>query len=322
MGQPSDQKDPRFLNRRRFLGGLAATATAIAAPALAQPKVFLDYDQTALDRAYDQRHWAPNMEPVLRRHTINSEAVRARIGAPRRFAYGQTPIEALDVYPTSRPNAPIMVFIHGGAWRTGSAKDSAYPAEVFVKAGAHYVVPDFANVMQVGLDGMVSQVRRAVAWVYRNASTFGGDASRLYVSGHSSGGHLAGAVLVTDWTKDFGLPADVLKGGVCVSGMFDLRGPRLSARSSYVKFDDHIEHELSAQRHLGRLACPVIVAYGDQESPEFQRQSRDFAEAVKKTGRLHALIVAEGYNHFEMPEMLANPYSPLGRATLELIKLV
>src|SRR5207302_2098866 len=123
---------------------------------------------------------------------------------------------------------------------TGAAKDSAYPAEVFVKAGAHYVVPDFANVMQVGLDGMVVQVRRAVAWVAKNATTVGGDATRLYVSGHSSGGHLAGNVLVTDWKKDFGLSGDVVKGGVCVSGMFDLKGPRLSARSSYVKFDDQI----------------------------------------------------------------------------------
>src|SRR5439155_1700847 len=85
------------------------------------------------------------------------------------------------------------------------------------------------------------------AWAPKPASSFGGDPGRIYVAGHSSGGHLAGTVLVTDWSTDFGLPRDVVKGGVCISGMYDLRGPRLSARSSYVKFDDRIEHDHSAQ---------------------------------------------------------------------------
>ena len=149
-----------------------------------------------------------------------------------------------------------MVFLHGGAWRGGEARSQAYAAETFVRAGAHWVVPDFATVMDVGLDGMVAQVRRAVAWVARHAASFGGDPARIYVGGHSSGGHLAGNVLVTDWAKDFGLPADLVKGGLCVSGMYDLKAVRLSARSSYVKFDDRIEHELSPQRHLDRLAVP------------------------------------------------------------------
>ena len=190
-----------------------------------------------------------------------------------------------------------------------------------MRAGAHYVVPDFATVMEVGLDGMVAQVRRAVAWVAKHASSFGGDPGRIYVAGHSSGGHLAGTVLVTDWSAELGLPRDVVKGGVCISGMYDLRGPRLSARSSYVKFDDRIEHDHSAQRHLARIPCPVIVAYGDQESPEFQRQSREFAEALRTAGRLHALIVGQGYNHFEIPETLASPYGLVGRATLDLMRL-
>jgi arylformamidase len=129
-------------------------------------------------------------------------------------------------------------------------------------------------------------------------------------------------VLVTDWAREFGLPADTVKGGLCVSGMYDLKGVRLSARASYVKFDDRIEHDYSSQRHLGRLACPVIVAYGELESPEFKRQSREFAEAVKQAGRLERLIVAEAYNHFEIIETLANPYGLLGRAALEQLKLV
>jgi len=307
------------ISRRTLLGGLGASL--VAARAEAQPKVFLDYDQDTLDRAYDQRVWAPNMDAVTRRYGVNSNAVRARLGTPKTSSYGTSAVETLDVYTTAKANGPVLVFLHGGAWRTGTAKDSAYAAPAFVHAGAHFVVPDFATVMEVGLDGMVAQVRRAVAWVAKNAASFGGDPGRLYVSGHSSGGHLAGNVLVTDWAADFGLPRDVVKGGICISGMYDLRGPRLSARSRYVKFDDRIEQDYSPQRHLARLACPVIVAYGDQESPEFQRQSREFAEAVKQAGRLQALIVGQGYNHFEIPETLANPYGLVGRATLELMRL-
>lgn len=285
------------------------------------PKVFLDYDQTALDRAYEQPQWAPNREHVMRRRAIESDAVRARLGPPKTFAYGPTAVETLDVYATSRPGAPVMVFLHGGAWRAGSAKDSAFPAPMFNGAGAHYVAVEFGTAMDIGLDGMVGQVRRAVAWVYTNAAAFGGDAQRVFVSGHSSGSHLAANVLVTDWAKDFGLPADVVKGGVCISGMYDLRGPRLSARSSYVPFDDRIEHDLSPQRHLDRLSCRVVVAHGDVESPEFQRHAREFAAALEPRGKLRALIVAPGYNHFELIETFANPYGLLGRAALDLMGL-
>jgi arylformamidase len=287
----------------------------------ASPKVFLDYDQAALDRAYDQPSWAPNMQEVLQRRAAVSDRVRARLGEPRRHAYGPTSIEQLDVYATSRPRAPIMIFLHGGAWRGGDARSQAYAAETFVQAGAHWVVPDFATVMDVGLDGMVAQVRRAVAWVARHAARFGGDAGRIYVGGHSSGGHLAGNVLVTDWAQEFGLPADLIRGGLCVSGMYDLRAVRLSARSSYVKFDDRIEQALSPQRHLDRLRCPVTVAYAERDSPEFQRQSREFAEALRTVGRLQGLVVASGLNHFEIPETLTSPAGLLGRAALELMGL-
>jgi arylformamidase len=282
-------------------------------------KVFLDYDQAALDRAYDQTQWAPNQQEVIARRAAAGDAVRARLGEPRRVAYGPTPVEQLDIFTAARPSAPVMVFLHGGAWRAGDARSQAFAAEMFVNAGVHFVVPDFGVVMDVGLDGMVAQVRRAVAWVAANAASFGGNTARLYVGGHSSGSHLAANVLVTDWAKDFGLPADLIKGGLCTSGMYDLKPVRLSARSSYVKFDDRIEHELSPIRHLARLRCPVVVAYGTKDSPEFQRQSREWAEALRAIGRLRALIVGQGLNHFEMPEMLTDPSSPLARAVTGLI---
>ena len=284
-------------------------------------KVFLDYDQAALDRAYDQTQWAPNQQEVIARRVAAGAAVRARLGEPRRLAYGPSPVEQLDLFVTTRPHAPVMVFLHGGAWRAGDARSQAFAAEMFVNAGVHFVAPDFGLVMDIGLDGMVAQVRRAVAWVAANAASFGGDPTRIYVGGHSSGSHLAANMLVTDWAKDFGLPADLVKGGLCTSGMYDLKPVRLSARSSYVKFDDRIEHELSPIRHLARLRSPVVVAYGTKDSPEFQRQSREWAEALRAIGRLHALVVGEGMNHFELPETLADGQSPLGRAVLTLLGL-
>jgi len=203
------------------------------------------------------------------------------------------------------------------------AKDHAYAAELYVHGGAHYVVLDFINVIEAGgnLMPMADQVRRAVAWVYRNARSFGGDPDRIYLSGHSSGGHLAGVVLVTDWHKDFGLPAGIIKAGLLCSGMYDLKPVRLSARGNYVKFTDEMEQALSTQRHLDMLNTPVVLAHGTQETPEFQRQTRDFAAALKAAGKPMQLLVGEGYNHFEMPETFANPYGLLGRAVLAQMKL-
>ena len=323
------------MNRRTFMGTASAAvaagttalaqqpATPVRPPCIKGPLVWLDMDQKDLDDAYDQSVYAPNQQQVTGRWATNSDAVRQRLGPPRRFAYGPTPVEGLDVFATDRPNAPIHVFLHGGAWLGGLAKNSAFPAELFVRAGAHFVVPDFINVQESGGDlmPMADQVRRAVAWVYRNAANFGGDPARLYLSGHSSGAHLAGVALVTDWRKEFNLPSDLVKGGLCCSGMFDLKPVRLSSRSRYVKFTDDTEQALSAQRHLDQLNCPLIVAHGTFETPEFQRQSRDFNAAVKTAGKPVQLLVGEGYNHFEFIETLANPYGILGRAVLEQMQL-
>ena len=106
-----------------------------------------------------------------------------------------------------------------------------------------------------------------------------------------------------------------------MSGMYDLKPVRLSKRSEYVKFTDEMEQALSTQRHLDRLKTPIIVAHGTLESPEFQRQTREFAAAVKAAGKPVQLIVAEGYNHFELPETFGNPYGLLGRAALEQMQL-
>jgi arylformamidase len=287
------------------------------------PPVFLDMDQQALDDAYDQEIYAPNRELIVARRKTASERARAALGAPRRMAYGPSEIEGLDIFDCGTKNAPINVFVHGGAWRRNMAADYALIAEPLVRAGSHSVVIDFINVDQAKGDlfPMYQQVRRALAWVYNNAATFGGDRDRIHVSAHSSGSHLSGVVLTRGWREE-GLPPDAFKGAVLLSGMYELHPVRLSKRSSYVNFTDDMVEKLSAMRHLDGLNTPLILGIGSCETPEFQRQSRDFAAAAQAKGKPVELIEGLAYNHFELLETLANPYGLLGRAMLKQMKLV
>jgi arylformamidase len=323
---------PSTISRRSLLGTAAAMA---ATPAWAEechvgppphekgPRVWMDMDQVELDASYDQAVYAPMIAQFSKRYASISETTRQRLGAPKRFAYGPTPIEGLDVYPARSANAPIFVYVHGGRWALGSARDYGYPADLFVNAGVNYVALDFINVDAANGDlrTMADQVRRGIAWVYKNAALFNGDTKRFYIGGHSSGGHLAGVAAVTDWQKDFGLPADMLSGALLMSGMYDLKPARLSARSNYVKFDDDMEQRLSSIRHIDLLRTPITVTYGSFETPDFQRQSRDFVAAVKAAGKPVELLEAANFNHFEMCESLGNPYGPNGLAALKLMKL-
>ena len=249
----------------------------------------------------------------------NSEEVRARLGEPRRFAYGPTPVEMLDIYTTKTPNAPINVFIHGGAWRAGEAWEFCDAAELFVHAGAHFVVPDFIDVIDAGgsLMPMAEQVRRAVAWVHKNA----GELRRrpephLRVRpflGRASGRHAADHRLA----KDFGVPADVIKGALLSSRhVRPQAGAAVQARR-YVKFTDEMEAGAAHRRHLARIDCPLIVAAGTYETPEFQRQAATLLRALKARRQAGHAASASGYNHFEMPGDARQPYGLLGRAVLE-----
>jgi arylformamidase len=278
------------------------------------PKVFLDYDQKALDDAYDQAVYARNRDQVIGRFASASRIARQRLGEPQRFPYGKSATEGLDLYRASGSDAPVNVFVHGGAWRAGMARDYAFPAEMLLDAGSHFAVLDFNNVLETNGDlmAMADQVTRAVAWVIDNARQFGGDPARVFVSATSSGAHLGGVIATR------GL---AVKGYVLASGMYDLRGPRLSKRSSYVAFSDAIEDALSPQRHLSRINAPIVLLYGSLETPEFRRQSRDFGAALKQAGKTVELIEAEGYNHFELTETLGSPYGPVGRAVLRQMGL-
>ena len=302
-----------------------ASATGLAEGCDEMTIVWRGMTQVELDAAYDQAAYAPNMKEVVARYATRSEALRRRIGEPRRLRYGSREKEGLDLFspPNGHPGRPINIFLHGGAWRSGAARDYAFPAELFLNAGAHFIALDFDWVQERDGDlrAIAEQVCRAIAWVAKNADSFGGDREQIHLSAHSSGAHLAGVALTTDWTAQHDLPGDIIKTALLCSGMYDMEPVRLSARSSYVRFTDESEQVLSAMRHLERITMPTTVAFGSLETPEFQRQSRAFAEALSHKNRPVDLLIGDGLNHFEILETMAEPVGLLGGAALKLMKL-
>ena len=314
--------------RRALLHGAACLAVAVPAMARAEePSVWLGMDQKALDDAYTQSVYAPNVAQVMARYAANSEITRQRLGPPRRYTYGPTADEGLDVFsPVVAPGPqgqPISIFVHGGAWRANAARNYAFAAELFAAAAVHHVVLDFVDVDTAhgDLAVMADQVKRAIAWVYDNADSFGGDRTRIHLYGHSSGAHLAAVALTTNWRTEFNMPANAIKTALLCSGIYDLKPVRLSVRSTYVRFTDAMEDQMSPARHLEHFTTPVILAHGTRETPEFQRQTRDFAALLKSLGKPAELLVGAEYNHFELAETLASPYGVLGHAALRQLAM-
>jgi arylformamidase len=286
-------------------------------------RVFLDYTQEELDDAYEQTRWAPNFEELRRRREQICAEVRARNPHFDR-GYGPSPDETLEILPTTRERAPVVMFTHGGRWLAQPPDSFIHFAETITGAGAHYVAARFSALTptpgKTRLPDIAGQLRRAVAWLFSNAESFGGNPEQIHVIGHSSGSHLTSVLLTTDWQRH-GLPANVLKSGTCVSGMYDLRPVLLSKRGNYVKVGADEEDELSALRHLDRVRCPILIAYGDKESPEFKRHGESFAGALKQRGLASQLLVLAGCNHFEGIATMADPRSPLASAVLRHMHL-
>lgn len=315
---------------------LTSAASLLAIPALGQttcqygmpddhvkgPPVWLKLDQEELDAAYRQEVYQPLLDEIDSRIYSLSYDLRVRRGYPERAIYGDHPDEGMDIYRADRRQAPVFVFIHGGTWRYGNAGDSGFEAEMFMDRGAHFVALDFSDVREANndLNVLAGQVRRGVAWVVKNADSFGGDPDRVYIGGHSSGGHLAAVALTTNWTE-FGLADDALKGGLLMSGMYDMEPVRLSYRRNYIAFTDAMEEAMSPQRHIDRINAPLFVSYGTLETPEFIRQAKDFAAAVQAAGKSAQLVVGHNYFHQDMWETLGNPYGPNGRAAVEMMGL-
>lgn len=284
-------------------------------------KLYLDYDQAELDRQYTQTVWAANADEIIGWYGAESAAARARLAHRAGVRYGDSEAETLDLFPTDRPNAPVHVFVHGGAWKILTRSESSFAAGTFVRAGAHFIALNFATIPAARLPEMVAQVRRGLAWAHRNARSFGGDPARIHVSGHSSGAHLVAAALTTQAPEFAGAPGGIVKGALCASGIYDLEPVLLSHRGDYLKLDAREARDLSPIRNLDRLSAPIIVAHGGKESAEFQRQATSFADAAETAGRLGGRIFAAGDNHFEISRTLAQPDGCLAAAALRQMGL-
>jgi arylformamidase len=278
-------------------------------------KIFLHYTKAELDRNFDQRGWITNAEELIVRYQARSRAARADFAHVPNIPYGPTADEVLDLFPVANADAPVQIFVHGGAWRNFSKDDYSFPAATLVPAGIHTVVLNFANLPEVSLQEMITQVRRGIDWTCRNAKSFKGDANAIFVSAQSSGAHLAMMALTRDWTGE-GLPNDLVRGAVCISGPYDLEPVMLSARSSYVKVAKEDERALSPVYNADRIGPRVFLAYAEHDTYEFQRQSRAFGAALERAGRLAGIRQIPGLNHFELIETLGIPGSALADLVL------
>lgn len=284
--------------------------------------VWRELTQEELDRAYNQSDYAPNREQILARYATNSVMTRGRIGSPERLRYGDGGKEGIDFFRCHNGRAPCVIFVHGGAWRSGAAENYAFLAEIFVKAGVHCALPDFDWVQDTDGDllPLADQVGRAIAYLCNAADDHNIEQDRIFVCAHSSGSHLVGSVLTGLKDSIQGLNDDSIKAALLCSGMYELEPVRLSARSGYVAFTNEVEQVLSPMRHMDKLTTPIIVAHGTYETPEFKRQTVEFTEALRKRDMLLEAIIVENCNHFEILETLANPYGRLGQAALKMIE--
>ncbi|MFR0713592.1 alpha/beta hydrolase [Enterobacterales bacterium BD_CKDN230030183-1A_HGKHYDSX7] len=314
------------MERRTFLGfsaigigfGLLQGCTPFKS---ANSKVYLNYTQSELDDAYNQDVWAhPGFEKTINSYGEISEQVKKQFQF-QTLQYGNKQSEVMDVFTvdSERP-APIHVFIHGGAWRMLSKDTSAGPAPVFVDKGGIYIALNFDNIPATTLPGMVEQCRRALSWIYNNAETFGGDRDQITLSGHSSGAHLVGVMLATDWTH-YGVPKRLIKGAVVISGMCDMTAPMLSFRGKYLNLTEAQAYAYSPINFVSEITCPVFVAWGEHESPEFKRQSLVFAEALKKSGALQGQLQFRGLDHLQAALELNDPRSRVSEVALSQMGL-
>lgn len=256
--------------------------------------------QAELDAQYDVECSVPDFTIYAQHYVDESKLARHRLRCDQDIAFGPTRAEYLDIFPAEQRNAPILLFIHGGYWRMLSAKEFSCVAFGPVKAGVTVIVVNYALCPAVSVDEIVRQARASVAWTWRNAASFGGDRDRIYVSGHSAGGHLTAMCMNTDWAQDYGLPDDVIKGGCSVSGVFDLRPIRYTGMQPAIQLDDGVIMRNSPQLlPVRKQRTPMLFSVGGDEPAEFQRQTHDYLQQWQLAGNDGQLVPQPGKNHFD-----------------------
>ncbi|MGH8687887.1 MAG: alpha/beta hydrolase [Burkholderiales bacterium] len=278
-------------------------------------------DAAFFEREYNNRELFPDHPRHLARWAETSARVRAQMSCHLDRAYGASPGETLDIFPSRKGDGSALVFIHGGYWRSLDKRDFSFLAPAWVDAGVSLVVVNYDLCPKVSIEHIVQQMLAASAWLYRHAEQYGMDEDRLFVSGHSAGGHLAAMMLAALWSVvDSSLPKDLYKGALAVSGIYDLR-PLEHVRwlNGDLRLDEVSALKVSPAALPPATRAPLALAVGGLESSEFKRQNALLAERWRR-------VVAEdvpmpGTDHFTVIDALGEPRSALFAATRRLMKL-
>lgn len=283
-------------------------------------KVYRDYDQEGLDDQLNNRKRVPDYQDHIQRWASESEAVRARLTSLPDLAFGSSAGERLDLFPVpGRSDAPLLAFIHGGYWQLLDKHHFSFPAPAFVEAGIAYASINYDLAPAVTIPEITRQIRAAVAWLAREAAAHGIDPTRLYVGGHSAGGHLAAMTALGDWHGDFGLDRHPVRGACSVSGLYELEPIHLSYQQAVLKLDPDQVAEQSPTRLPPAGAAPVLCAVGGDESREFHDQQSDFLAAWHAAGASVSEVALPGRNHFTAVDAIRETDHPLFQAVRDMI---
>jgi arylformamidase len=278
-------------------------------------------DPDHLNAQYNNRARVPGHAEIFARWQSDSTAARARLASRLDLPYGETPGERLDVFLPRAAGAPVLVFVHGGYWRSLSKHDHSFVAPAFVDAGAMVVVPDYDLCPAVTIETIALQTARALAWTWRHAVSFGGEPSQIVVVGHSAGAHLAAMLLCCDWPAlKPELPRTLLKSAIGISGLYDLEPIR---RTPFLQADLRLT-EASVPRispaGFPPPRGPLLAVVGADESDEFLRHNR----LIRERWGAQAVPVCEtlpGRHHFDVLDDLIDPRARLHHQALGLLGL-
>lgn len=280
-------------------------------------------DRAELDKAYDARgSVGDRFEKVyLPGFTTTSQAARVTLPCRRDIHYGPHRDEVCDVFPAARPGAPLMLYFHGGYWRMLTKDENSFVATALQPAGATVMVNTYSLCPGVHLDVIVQQCRAFIAWAWRNAGFYNADPNRIFISGHSAGGHLAGMMLATDWERDYGLPRDAIKGAVAMSGLYDLAPLARAFTNEWLEIAPNAVARNSPLVLEPKVKCPVLVAVGGAEPAGFLSQTAAYKAHLKANGLPVIEVDLPGMDHFVAWNEVMNAKTPLARAVLALMGL-
>ena len=267
-------------------------------------------DRTALDAAYNDAKAVgqAKRDEYIAGWSRRSDVIRKTLGARLDVRYGDQPRKRLDVFPCARPGAPTLLFIHGGYWQMNDKEPYAFLGEGLLPAGFNLALVEYTLAPAARLDQIVAEIRTAVAWLIDHAAEVDGDARRVFVAGHSAGGHLT-AVAMNE---------PRLAGGIAISGLYDLEPIRLNYLNDKLRLDEAEARRNSPMLHLPSRAAPLVVTVGLGELPELVRQSEEYATAWSARGLPGEYLPLPVHDHFSILEELARPSGRLFAALRRL----